>query len=121
MSQLPTSELACTGVSYSGVRSVIAVEPGLPRQLHRRGSFFCTLYHTFRLYIIGFAGMAPMMIENENDVEVGESLPPMTAHVSQCFTSSATEHMLNTPGCQCLTTDMESQYWLRRRRRMGCQ
>jgi cystathionine gamma-synthase len=30
--------------------------------------------------------MAPMMIENENDVEVGESLPPMTEHVSQCFT-----------------------------------
>lgn len=27
--------------------------------------------------------MAPMMIENENDVEVGESLPPMTEHVSQ--------------------------------------
>lgn len=57
--------------------------------------------------------MAPMMIENENDVEVGESLPPMTEHVSQyCAFLAATAHMLNTPGCQCLITDLESQYWL---------
>lgn len=58
--------------------------------------------------------MAPMMIENENDVEVGESLPPMTEHVSQRLTSYTLERMLNTPGCQCLIADMESQCWLRR-------
>jgi cystathionine gamma-synthase len=42
--------------------------------------------------------MSPMMIENENDVEVGESLPPMTEHVSQNYTAIPVEHLLNTPG-----------------------
>ena len=53
--------------------------------------------------------MAPMMIENENDVEVGESLPPMTEHVSQNCTAIPVEHLLNTPGCQCLIAYVESE------------
>jgi hypothetical protein len=56
-----------------------------------------------------------MMMENENDVEVGESLPPMTEHVSQSAPTSADEHTLNTPGCQCLTAYVESECRLRRR------
>jgi hypothetical protein len=56
-----------------------------------------------------------MMMENENDVEVGESLPPMTEHVSQSTTLPAGEHMLNTPGCQCLIAYVESERRLRRR------
>lgn len=59
--------------------------------------------------------MAPMMIENENDVEVGESLPPMTEHVSQFMPLYAYEHMLNTPGRQCLIAYVESQRRLRGR------
>lgn len=62
-----------------------------------------------------------MIIENENDVEVGESLPPMTAHVSQCFTSLVIDCILNTIGCQCLVAYVESQCRLRRRRGMGYQ
>lgn len=65
--------------------------------------------------------MAPMIIENENDVEVGESLPPMTAHVSQCFTFRDFDCVLISAGCQCLTADMESQRRIRGRRRMGYQ
>lgn len=88
--QLPTSELAGAGVSHSGARNVAAVDPVLPLQLHVRGvsSARCTLFRTVHTFLYS---MAPMMFENENDVEVGESLPPMTEHVSQCFTSSTTE------------------------------
>jgi cystathionine gamma-synthase len=56
----------------------------------------------------------------ENDVEVGESLPPMTEHVSrQCMLRSAFEYLLTIIGCQRLAADMESECGLRRGRGMG--
>lgn len=58
----------------------------------------------------------------ENDVEVGETIPPMTAHVSHhSFIFSSTNASLTVPGCERLATDVESQCRVRRRRRVGLE
>lgn len=59
------------------------------------------------------------IIPPENDVEVGESVPPMTAHVSHSIASQWV--WLTSQGCQRVTSDMESQRWIRGGRRMGSQ
>jgi hypothetical protein len=52
--------------------------------------------------------MAPMT--PQNDVEVGESLPPMTEHVSQQADTHGIQHpqRLTRPGRERLAADMAS-------------
>lgn len=56
------------------------------------------------------------------DHEVGETLPPQTAHVShQPFFSGWNTEMLILLGNKCILTNMERERGLRRGRRMGSQ
>lgn len=65
--------------------------------------------------------MSPMVLENINNVEVGESLPPSTEHVGLPKTSYHASISLTQKGCQRFTTDMEGQRRIRGGRRVGHQ